>query len=196
MSADTEADVKTGTNTDAQPKPLPPVGGVLITVAALLQTALAGFGGAPLAAILSGLLVVLVLAVTASWVAAGSVERFRGPGAILILCSLACVLVISALLVAYPFGALVVALMPPVLMTVATKRPWADLGRIWGRAPWRAFGWLVLSLLMCTGVWVLGTALGLVGAGVIGAFAWWVVFGIVQFRVLKGWDAILSRAFR
>lgn len=192
MSVDTVTDGNTGTG--AKPKPLPPVGGVLITVAAILQAALWGFGGSPLAAITSGLLVVVVLAVTASWVAAGSVERFRGPGIALILWSLGFVLVISTLLVALPASALVVALMPAVLMLVAGRRPWGDLGRIWRRAPWRSLGWLVLTLLMSAGVWVLGAALGLVGVGVIGAFAWWVVFGIVQFRVLKAWDGILRRA--
>lgn len=179
---------------NTETKTLPPVAGVVITVAALLQALLWGFGGSPLVAILSGLVTALALAVTASWVAAGSVERFAGPGLALILWSLGSVLVVSTLLVSLPVVTpVVVAILLPLLITVAARRPWRDLALIWRRVPGRTVGWLLLSMLIVIGVWLLGAVLGLVGVGVIWAFGWWVVFGITQFRLLKVWNALPRR---
>lgn len=176
-------------------KTAPPVGGVVITLAALLQAALWGFGGHPVAAVISGLVIVAALALCASWVAAPSVEVFTGPGVALALWSLGSVLTVSTLLVALPVVAPVVAaILPAVLMTVAARRPWNNLLLIWRRVPLRTVVWLVLTLLICATLWLLSVVLGLVGAGVLGAFAWWVLFGIVQLRLLKVWLGLLRRA--
>ncbi|QIM18052.1 hypothetical protein G7066_04150 [Leucobacter coleopterorum] len=167
----------------------------MITLAALLQALLWGFGGAPIAAVLSGLVITLALAVSAAWVAGGSVETFRGPGLVLTLWSLGGVLVVSTLLVALPMVAPVIAaILPATLMTVAARRPWRDLGWIWRRAPLRTAVWLLLTIVICAAIWLLSVVLGLVGAGVVGAFAWWVLFGIVQLRLLRVWRGVLRRA--
>lgn len=171
-----------------------PVAGVTLTLTALVQAASVvpalgrGPGGLLVPALVAGLAIVLSLAVTASWIAAPTAASWSGPGPRLLLWSAGSVLAVSALLVVLPPAVLVLlAVLPGVLMAVAAGQPVRRAGEAWRRTPGRAVGRVLVTLALAVVVWLLAVVLGLIGAGVAGAFAWWLAAGVVQVRVLRMW---------
>lgn len=172
-----------------------PVAGVTITLTALVQAASVvpavgrGPGGLLVPALVAGLALVLSLAVTASWAAAGSASSFAGPGARLLAWSAAAVLLVSVALAVFPPAVLLLlVVLPRLMMTVAAGHPVRRVGEAWRRTPGRAVVRALLTVVLAVVVWLLGVVLGLVDAGVAGAFAWWLLAGAVQVRVLRMWS--------
>ncbi|WP_418063008.1 hypothetical protein [Pimelobacter simplex] len=166
----------------------PPVAGVTITLTALVQAVSVvpalgrGPGGLLVPALVAGTAVVLSLAVTAAWVVADSVASFTGPRPALLAWSAGGVLLLSVLVTVFPLGALVVAVvLPPLLVAVAAGRPWRRPSPVW------AAGTVLLTVVLAVAVWLVGVVLGLVDAGVAGAFAWWVLAGLAQIALLRRW---------
>ncbi|UUW88092.1 hypothetical protein [Pimelobacter simplex] len=187
MNADTAAPAATAARL--------PIAGVTLTLTALVQAASVvpalgrGPGGLLLPALVAGLAIALSLAVTASWTAAPSAAAWTGPDLRLLVWSAGSVVAVSALLVVLPPAALLLlAVLPGPLMTVAAGHPARRTGEAWRRTPGRAVGRALLTLALAVVVWLLAVVLGLVDAGVAGAFAWWVVAGVVQVRVLRMWS--------
>lgn len=46
---------------------------------------------------------------------------------------------------------------------------------------------MLLTVVLAVVVWLVGVVLGLVDAGVAGAFTWWVLAGLAQVAVLRRW---------
>jgi len=175
----------------------PPVAGVTITLAALVQAVSVvpalgrGPGGLLVPALVAGTAIVLSLAVTAAWVVADGVDAadtFTGPRPVLVAWSAGGVVLLTAVLAVFPLAALaVVVVLPPLLVAVAAGRPVRAAVTPWRRAPGRALGTALLTVVLAVAVWLAGVVLGLVDAGVAGAFVWWVLAGLAQVVVLRRW---------
>lgn len=178
----------------------PPVAGVTVTLAALVQAVSVvpalgrGPGGLLVPALVAGTAIVLSLAVTAAWVVADGIDAvdaadtFTGPRPALVAWSAGGVVLLTAVLAVFPLAALVVVVvLPPLLVVVATGRPLRDAVTPWRRTPGRAVGTALLTVVLAVGVWLAGVVLGLVDAGVAGAFVWWVLAGLAQVAVLRRW---------